>query len=116
MVTIIAIVGWVLLAFLACVYFAGLKDNVTETSALSIYALSILLSDDFRDDTRGDFERLLRESRARGMSAIQLVFCVQKAIIKEAKNHYKKGNPPNSLSMVIALAEKMPCTEEPTDP
>jgi len=108
MITIIAIIGWTLFVLLACVYFVGLKDNVTETTALSIYVLGILLSDEFRDANRSGFERALREARAGGMPAGELVFRVMKGVIANAKGHYKKGNPPNSLTMVIDLVEQMP--------
>ena len=105
--TIFAVVGWVLFAFVAILYYVGNKINNQETNALAVFSLTVLLSDDFRSVSQNGFEKAIQEGHSAGIDPKDMTFRLMKGVTNNAKNLYTKGDAPiSTIDVVINAIEK----------
>ncbi len=89
MITIIAVVGWVLFLFIGFLYWVGNRLNAQESLALATYSLALVLSDDFRSAVRAGFDQAVQESRSRGSSPQTATYGLTQAVTENAKSCFK---------------------------
>jgi hypothetical protein len=106
MITIIAVVGWLLFLFTAFLYWVGNRLNSQESNSLAMYSLAVMLSDDFRGAVRAGFERAIQEARARGSAPQTVTYGLIEGITQNAKSCYKPDAEISTISIVTDIVKK----------
>ena len=106
MMTIFAIVGWVLFLFTAALYWFGNWSNSQESNALATYSLALVLSDDFRTAVRAGFDRAIEGSRSRGADLRTVTYGLVEAVTQNAKSCYRPDADISRISIVNDIVAK----------
>lgn len=80
-----AILGWVLFLFVLILYRIGNRINAQENNALAVFALALMLSDEWRDLNRKNCEGALR-SRGESLDLNATMYASMEGITKGAKD------------------------------
>ncbi len=97
---ILVIIGWVLFAFTAILYFVGNRLNAKETNALAIYSLGLLMNDSVRDATRIELQNIIEAHPE--METSELTYRLILVTTQAAKSTMEEG----VLGMVIARIDE----------
>ena len=105
MITIIAVVGWLLFLGMACLYFVGNRINARDENALASFGLAVIFSDAIRDATREGYARSVREIPAVDpkLTAWRLI----QAIKSTAAMYYEGDAEVFSPTVVAQAVEQM---------
>lgn len=107
MIIILLIIGWALFAFTALLYFVGNKLNTAETNALLMFSLALLLSESFRKPTSEGIVRAAREDRAAGMASAPAALNLRQAVLKLARDYYRRDAEINSGMIVMSELNRL---------
>jgi len=99
---IIAVIGWVLFILTALLYFAGLRMNAAERTALAVYSLALLLSDEFRDGTRKAFDDRIEGARRKSPNTRALTYFLMQVITQAAKESTRPESGVNTYGLVLS--------------
>src|SRR5215813_4024543 len=100
MITIIAIVGWLLFLAVVFLYWVGNRLNSQESNALAGYSLAIILSDDFRTAVRAGFDQVIRESPDRRSALQTVMYKLIHAVTENAKSCYRPDSEISTITIV----------------
>ena len=100
LITILAVVGWLLFIATAVLYRVGNRINARQEAALSWFALALAMSDNFRTGTKQGWERVVREARQTGVDANKIEWGLFQTVGMTANGHYR--DDADILSVAIA--------------
>lgn len=106
MITIIAVVGWLLFLLTGFLYWVGNRLNAQESLALATYSLALFLSDDFRSAVRAGFDKAIQEARSRGSSPQTTIYGLTQAVTENAKSCFRPGAEISTISIVTGIVNK----------
>jgi len=101
LITILAVVGWLLFVATAVLYRVGNRINARQEAALSWFALALTMSDDFRTGTKQGWERVVREARQTGVDANKIEWGLFQTVATAANGYYRDDS--DVLSVAIAV-------------
>lgn len=94
------VIGWLLFAGTALLYYVGNRINARDEAALGMFALAVLLSDSFRNLILEGYEKSIRESK--DLELKQVMWGMYKAVGATSKRHYSQDSPLHLATIVEA--------------
>lgn len=92
LITILAVVGWLLFVATAVLYRVGNRINARQEAALSWFALALAMSDNFRNGTKQGYERAVREWRETGIDSNKIEWGLFQTVTQTANDRYREDS------------------------